>query len=126
MAERRDPQPRQVTIGSIADKEAGRTDPELSAHQYLGWKLFTWVLIALGVGAALLCGYAIATYPDGQVIATAVTGLSATERVELLRELRADWHDQVRQTAQVVLIGPLITLLTAIVGYIIGRGESPS
>lgn len=84
-------------------------------------QLFRWVMIALGVGALLLAGYGVLTWPTPDLVANALGDATLAERTAALRELRADWHEQTRQTAAVVLVGPMMTLLSAIIGYVLGR-----
>lgn len=66
------------------------------------------------------------TWPRADEVATVLRDLEPAERANALKDLRVAWHDNIRQTAQVVAVGPLVPLLGTIIGYVLGREHTQS
>jgi len=111
---------------SWTDVEKGTGKVELTATQMIGFQLFKIVTGLLGALIVILAAYALLTWPRADEVGSLLEGLEASERAAALRDLRSDWHGEVRSLAQLLVIGPFVPILSAIVGYMFGRNETPT
>jgi len=113
------PHARRVTWDEI---EHGATDKiTLTPTQELGYRLFQIVLIAIAVGAAALTIYAFLTWPRPGEVQGFLSAMEPADQANALLDLRLAWHSEFRNLAQTLLVGPLVPLLSTIIGYVLGR-----
>lgn len=105
------------------EKAAGG-DAKLTPTQKLGFDLFKWVIGLLGVLIVLATLYALLTWPRASELDDLLRGLPPDARAAALRTARADWHSDVRNFVQLLVIGPFVPILSAIIGYVLGKNES--
>lgn len=118
-----DPRSDRVTWGEL-ERGLGRARVKLTPTQELGYRLFVFVVMAIVVGFVAWVAYAWLTWPRGAELGRTLEGLSGAESAAILQQLRNDWHREIRQTAVTMFVGPLVPLLSAIIGYVLGRERS--
>jgi hypothetical protein len=94
----------------------------LSAYQTLGWRIFLVIVVLAVLMTASLVAWAILTYPSiGDVAQLAGQQSTGEDRLQLWREAKAEWVQQLISVAQMALFGSLIPLLGTIAGYLLGQ-----
>lgn len=107
---------------SDLERDTGKVT--LTPTQELGYRLFLTILALIGILFIGLAAYAGLTWPRVGEVSAIVADLPEAEQAQALSQLRTDWHREVRETAQTVALGPLVPLLSAIIGYVLGRERS--
>lgn len=107
-----------------SDVPAGARFSELP-RGVLGYKIFKWLLLLVGVLLFLLTMYAVFTYPspsDARLLADDPAGAAVA-----YGQLKSDWLSSVKDLGQIFIITPVLPLIGAVLGYIFGKDEqSPS
>jgi hypothetical protein len=116
---------RQAETASVSWRDIEHTlgDVKLTPTQILGYRLFFTITVLLGALVFVVVLDAVLTWPRSGEVAGLLSGLPASDRAVALRQLRSDWHSDVRDVAQLLVIGPFVPILSAIVGYLLGRNE---
>lgn len=109
----------QIAIYEVADAQAAGVSASESLRITgvrlfrLTYRLIIGVLIALAI-------YAFLTYPRTDQLLVLIGEESPVDRLAAYEAMRRAWFDELIEIVQVLLIGPFVPLLTAIVGYIFG------
>lgn len=107
-----------------ADVERKVGDIKLTPTQVLGYRLFTIVAILIGLLLLVFVGFCFLTWPrQGDIRAMLPPTASADDYAATVRVLRGDWQSDARDLAQLLVIGPFVPLLSAIIGYILGKND---
>lgn len=94
---------------------------QLSPYQTLGWRIFRVVVGLVAVMLAAVVAWAILTYPSlDDVIALAENDPGA-DKLQLWREAKAEWVQQLVTVSQLAVFGTLVPLLGTIAGYLLGQ-----
>lgn len=106
-------------IGSFV----GRTR-EFPPHLQVG-REFLWQILALIIFVlALISAYAWFTYIPLAVVLSAPTGDGAAATLQDFQAQQKIWFEQVTGLAQLLLVGPLLPLLGALIGQMLSRRGS--
>jgi hypothetical protein len=90
----------------------------------LGYLIFKWLLLLIGILLGLLTVYGVLSYPSISD-ARSLAGASGDAGV-ILQQAKAEWVSSIKDLGQIFLITPVLPLLGAVLGYIFGRHEQAS
>ena len=94
---------------------------------WIGFRIFKWLLFAIGVIVTLIAVFAWQTYPS-QADVLAVLGADAAgpEKLAAVNDARDAWLGQVKDLAQLFVFASFFPAMTAVTGYIFGVSRQKS
>ena len=106
--------------GDIYKRALGATT-RLSPQQRLGKHMFGSILIFAAVMLCFVAAWAALTYPSIGDVMKLAPASEGTDRLQMWREAKAEWVQQLISVSQMALFGSLIPLIGTIAGYMLGQ-----
>jgi hypothetical protein len=102
-------------------KKERRAKVRLSAYQTLGQRIFMVIVGLVVLMTAALIAWAFVTYPSLSDVAKLAPEGTGEQKLQLWREAKAEWVQQLISVGQMVLFGSFVPLLGTIAGYLLGE-----
>ena len=118
-APRRSEVPAEIRIGDLpaaahVPDTAQFEIPEIP-RSVLGWRVFRWLIWASAVAVGVLIVVGWATYPSRPY-----SGTPTSDAYQLWSTARSEWFNNMKDLGQLLLITPLVSLISATIGYMFG------
>lgn len=107
---------------ALQDLEKGLPSPRQPVLPLIGLQLARYVVWLIVLILGLIALYAWLTAPTVPLLRTLVPEGSGREYLSPYNDLRAVWHKEIVEFAQ-LLVAPLLPVLATVIGHIFGREQ---